>query len=351
MQPKHFAKAAVLAVLLVLAFLAIWEAYWRNKGFPISYNDDKDLWSNQRRQVYQPADQATIFIGSSRIKFDLDVPLWEELTGNQAIQLSCVGTSPRPLLHDLANDNKFKGRVIIDITEGLFYGRNTKRTEKSARERIEYFKKWTPAQRISAAINYPLESTFVFLDEDKFSLEALLDDLGIPNRPGVNVRPPFPKEFGLTTINRQDYMTDMFLNDTNLIRRQTNIWSGGIGMTTSAISGDSLMMIIDEVKKSVDKIRSRRGDVLFVRTTSSGKFLETEDKYYPRDKYWEPLLQHTRSEGIHFKDYPVLANMICPEWSHLGPNDVRIFTKELIKILEVEKGWNFKKNTQSLAKS
>jgi hypothetical protein len=217
MQPKHFAKAAVLAVLLIIAFLALWEAYWCSKGFPISYNDDKDLWSTQRKQVYQPADNATVFIGSSRIKFDLDVPLWEKLTGNQAIQLSCVGTSPRPLLHDLANDKNFKGRVIVDITEGLFYGRNTKRTEKSARERIEYFKKWTPAQKISAAINYPLESTFVFLDEDKFSLEALLDDLRIPNRPGVNVLPPFPKEFGLATVNRQDYMTNIFLSDTNLI--------------------------------------------------------------------------------------------------------------------------------------
>lgn len=173
MQPKHFAKAAVLAVLLIITFLALWEAYWRSKGFPISYNDDKDLWSTQRKQVYQTSDNATVFIGSSRIKFDLDVPLWKELTGNHAIQLSCVGTSPRPLLHDLANDNNFKGRVIVDITEGLFYGRNTKRTEKSAIERIEYFKKWTPAQRISAAINYPLESSFVFLDEEKFSLEAL----------------------------------------------------------------------------------------------------------------------------------------------------------------------------------
>ncbi len=121
-----------------------------------------------------------------------------------------------------------------------------------------------------------------------------------------------------------------------------NIWSIGIGMTTSAISGDSLKIIFDEVKKSVDKIRGRGGDVSFVRTPSSGKYIETEDKFYPRDKYWEPLLQHTRSQGIHFKDYPALANMICPEWSHLGPKDVIIFTKELIRSLEEEKGWKFK---------
>lgn len=62
-------------------------------------------------------------------------------------------------------------------------------------------------------------------------------------------------------------MTNMFLSDTNLIRRQLNIWSIGIGMTTSAISGDSLKMIFDEVKKSVDKIRGRGGDVLFVRNS------------------------------------------------------------------------------------
>ena len=52
------------------------------------YNDDKVLWARHRRQVYVPSDQATILLGSSRIKFDVDIATWKEETGEKAIQLT-----------------------------------------------------------------------------------------------------------------------------------------------------------------------------------------------------------------------------------------------------------------------
>ena len=169
MQPKHFRNAALLTLFVVVTFLIGWECNWRSQGFPISYHDDASLWSTKRQKVYCPIDAATVFIGSSRIKFDLDIPTWENVTGEKALQLSFVGTSPRPLLDDLAGDNSFKGKLIIDVMEPLFFGANQKRNEKSAREAIEYYRKWTPAQKFSAYLNYALESAFVFLDKDKFS--------------------------------------------------------------------------------------------------------------------------------------------------------------------------------------
>jgi hypothetical protein len=48
----------------------------------------------------------------------LDIPTWEKETGEGAIQLSFVGTSPRLLSDDLASDNNFKGKFIIDVTGG-----------------------------------------------------------------------------------------------------------------------------------------------------------------------------------------------------------------------------------------
>ena len=94
MQPNRFVKAGLLCLFLVVGFIAAWELYWRNKGFPPSYNDDEALWSEQRGLVYSPKENTTVFIGSSRIKFDLDIPTWEKLTGDKAIQLSMVGTNP-----------------------------------------------------------------------------------------------------------------------------------------------------------------------------------------------------------------------------------------------------------------
>src|SRR4029453_5776144 len=114
MRSRHFLKASILTFFLVVVFATSWEIYWRQRGFTTTYNDDKILWATKRKEVYKPPDQATVFIGPSRIKFDLDIPTWERFTGEEAVQLPIVGTSCRLILNDLAADQKLKGKLIID---------------------------------------------------------------------------------------------------------------------------------------------------------------------------------------------------------------------------------------------
>jgi len=339
MHNKKFLKAGVLTLVLLLAFIAAWEWYWRSQGFPVAYNDDNALWAKKRSEVYGPSASSTVFIGASRIKFDLDIPMWESITGEKAIQLAMVGTSPRPLLQDLADDEKFKGKVIIDVIESLFFMRNRGRSEKSAHEGINYYKKQTPSQRASGVIDRRLESAFVFLEENAFGLNSLLNDIQVPNRKGVFSFPRFPKEFEMMTRDRQAFMTEKFLNDTALQNWQTRNWTilGALDKTPP-IKGDSLIAIFKELKTAIDKIRARGGKVMFVRPPSSGGYLETENLVYPRQAYWDAMLAYTQTGGIHFTDYPETSNFICPEWSHLSSPDVLIYTKELIKELN-QKGW------------
>jgi hypothetical protein len=339
MQNKKFLRAGLLTLLLLSACVISWERYWRSKGFPVAYNDDNALWAHKRSQVYRPASSSTVFIGSSRIKFDLDIPTWERITGEKAIQLSMVGTSPRPLLQDLADDQNFKGKLIIDVTEPLFFMRNRGRAEKSAHEGIGYYKKQTPSQRVSGVLDRTLESTFVFLEENAFGLNALLSDMQVPNRKGVFSFPVFPKEFEMMSEDRQAFMTDRFLKDTALQNWQTRNWTMlGALDRTPAIKGDSLTAVFKEIKTAIDKIKARGGKVMFVRTPSSGGYIETENVVFPRRDYWDPMLAYTQTDGIHFTDYPETSHFICPEWSHLATPDVLIYTKELIKELD-QKGW------------
>ncbi|MFM6924037.1 MAG: hypothetical protein ACKOU7_00920, partial [Ferruginibacter sp.] len=205
-------KAAVLTAVLVLLSVATWEFYVRSKGFDKSFDDDPALWADKRKMVYEPKDQATVMIGSSRIKFDLVISAWESMTGNHAIQLACVGSSPIPVLQNLADDKNFKGRLIVDVTEGLFFStspNNSSLPEKN----IKYYKDQTPAQKASAAIDHLLESQLVFLDKDRLSLNATLTELRIPSRTGVFEEPIFPPDFGRVKFDRQEYMTERFLTD------------------------------------------------------------------------------------------------------------------------------------------
>src|SRR5215217_7750298 len=147
MQPNHFLKAGILAIVTILSFIICWEVFLRHKGYSVSFDDGGPLWSDKRAQAYQPSDKATVFIGSSRIKFDLDIPTWEKLTGEKAIQLAIVGSSPLPVLHNLADDKNFKGKLVVDVTEGLFFSPSPG-SSRTPRENIQYYDKRTPTQKV-----------------------------------------------------------------------------------------------------------------------------------------------------------------------------------------------------------
>jgi hypothetical protein len=351
MQPNHFSKTLILTLVIVFSFIACLEFYWRSRGFTISYNDDKVLWATQRKKVYKPADQLTVFIGGSRIKFDIDIPTWQKLTGEEAIQLALVGTPARLTLRNLANDKNFVGKLIIDVAEFQFFTIDSVRRDKSAREAIEYYNKETPAQKASALIDYKLESNLVFLEEGKYGLNALLNDLQVPNRAGVVSPSVFPKEFSSTNLDRQNWMTPMFLANPNLQKRQKDAWAKGIAVSikTPAIKGDTLNLLLAGVKASIDKIRSRGGKVVFVRPPSTELYIQTETRFYPRQQYWDYLLTYTNTPGIYYSDYPATANFVCPEASHLSPTDAATYTKQLVKILKEEKGWTFPKADNSIS--
>lgn len=338
MQTIKITRSVLLAAGLFLAFIICWEGYLQTQGFTPVYNDDKFLWAHKRAEAYKSQEEATVFIGSSRIKFDLDIPEWRQLTGEDAIQLSLVGTSPVLLLKDLAADTSFKGKLVIDVTEVLFFSQNPF-VHKSSSEATAYFKKQTPAEKFSAHLGFALESKLALLEEGKFSLTELLNDLELPNRPGVFVLPVFPKGFQFTTFDRQTYMADFFLKDTADLNKQTGIWNMLIlGDPTPVISDEELQKLFTSVRNDINKIRSRGGKVIFIRTPSSSPMIEAEDEKYPREKYWNALLTATNTRGIHFKDYNETAGMICPEWSHLTPQDAIKYTRHLVQQLN-EKNW------------
>jgi hypothetical protein len=327
--------------MLSIIAAASWEVCLRHIGVDTAYDDNKALWAYTRAKVYEPKDQSTIFIGSSRIKFDLDIPVWQAMTGNHAVQLACVGSSPAPVLRDLANDPNFKGKLIIDVTEEIFLS-NTSFDDEGPGKRVEYFHKITPTQRASFQIDRRLESIFAFLDQDNYSINAMLPLLRLPQRPGVFPDVIFPPEFDRTTLDRQSYMTPKFLADTSLQNKVKGIWAFFEKMDPEPpLSGKKLDSIIQLIKINVDKIQSRGGEVLFVRTPSSGQVWIDEQKAFPRISYWDKLLTVTGCRGIYYKDYPAIAHFECPESSHLSPGQAVVFTKNLVKILKEEKGWTF----------
>jgi len=347
MENKTLFKSAVLALVIIISAVAFCEIHLRNKGITVSYDDGPSLWSDQRAMVYEPADKTIVFIGSSRIKYDLDIATWENKTHIHAVQLAIEGSCPRPILEDLANDPNFKGRLIIDVTEGLFFS-NAPPNVKMPIENVKYFHDRTPAQQLSFLLNRPLEDHLVFLDRDNFSLNAQLDAIELPSRLGVFMMPIFPLDFGRTTFERQAYMTKKFTSDSVQENQVKAIWHFFSEMSKKAppMAASDLANIFESVKVAIDKIKARGGEVLFVRTPSSGVYLQGERMAFPREKYWNKLLGYTNCRGIHFEDFLALDHFVCPEFSHLSRPDAIVFTYNFIEILGKEKGWELPVSTK-----
>lgn len=340
MKTYSYTRAGIFTLFLVTAFVIGWEAYWRSQGLMLSYNDDEPLWAFHRQQIYQATPSAPVLIGSSRIKFGIDLSAWEETTGSSPTQLALVGTSPRPVLKDLAQDENFKCTVVVGVTEALFFSPSGGPMEKQALSSIQFYPHWSMAERVSFQVNHALESRLLFLDEEKLALRFLLERLYIPNREGVFAMPPFPLHFIKTDFNRQTSVTDTFVADTAMQKEQQRIWWNLFTTAPQMPMTDStLNTIFDDVKASVAKIQARGGQVLFVRMPSSGPLWDLEQQAFPREKYWDRLLRETNAPGIHFEDYPELAQYPCIEWSHLGPAEAKAFTQNFIQIMQQKTGW------------
>jgi hypothetical protein len=343
MQTSFLIRAGSIALLLTLAFVIGWEAYWRSQGFELSYNDDESLWAYHRQRIYQSTPAAPVLVGTSRLKFDIDLATWKETTGKLPAQLAMVGTSPRPVLADLARDEQFKGTVLVDAAEFLFFTLSGGPFDKQAQNNLRFYPNWSIAQKAGFRINEALESKLLFLDEERFALRFLLERLYIPNRPGVFAIPPFPIKFTKNDFDRQTLITDAFVADTAMQHEQQQIWWNLLTTAPKMPMNDSILNgIFSEVKVQVEKIRARGGQVLFLRMPSTGPFREIEKQAFPREKYWDRLLKETGAPGIHFEDYPALAKYPCIEWSHLDPANARAFTRDLIPIVEQKTGWSIR---------
>lgn len=339
MSDQPLVKASVLmATIVVMVFLGA-EIIVRAHGVTPCYDEGPPLWSNSRAQVYGDPERTVVFIGSSRIKFDLNIALWEQLTGTKAVQLAIEGGNPRPALYDLADDPDFKGRLVVDVTEGIFFDNG--HSMGGFKRSVRYYHDQTPAQKVSFWLNRPLESALVILDEENFSLNACLNALEIPSRPGVFMMPVFPLDFSRASFNRETRMTDRFVSDTSLQQRQKDIWAFFDKEPPKPMPSTELDSIFSSVKEAVDNIQSRGGTVVFVRTPSTDPMYSDEMKLYPREKYWDRLLKETNCKGIHFKDFPEISSFVCPELSHLSPKDAQTFTRYFAGLLVTEAYWSF----------
>src|SRR5947208_14573627 len=191
------------------------------------------------------------------------------------------GSTVLPALADLADDKNFRGTIICSIVPHLFFAPTGSPPMDRVEKGVKRFRNQTPAQRVSEYLAMPLEEHVAFFKPDDLSLEALLNQLPVPNRPGALVPPHFPPYFQTEDRERRARMWEECAErGSELAKKIQQIW---IPLFTpppppTYIPKDVFFAQMNEgtqkrfaaVTAAVEKIRSRGGKIVFVRFPNTG---------------------------------------------------------------------------------
>jgi len=332
--------SVLVAGLLTLVAVAAWELYCRSAGYAPTVNDTNELWASRRAAV-RP--DSVVVIGDSRAWFDIDLAELERGLGSRPIQLAMAGSTVYPVLEDLSLDENFRGTVLCSVVPALFFvpeGFPLKRP----REAVGHYHRMPLSEHLGLPFSLFLEQRFAFMNMQELTLEELLKGLSIPDRKGVSHPPPLPPYFNWMGPDRQARMIDRCIQPGPLQDRVRNGWiplftpppppPGVTAEQAMAAFRSAAEKRLSDTAAAVRRIRSRGGQVIFIRFPSTGGLKVLEDQMTPRQQTWEPILQVTGAPGIHYEDYPELSGFECPEWSHLVPSDATLFTRRLVPRLK-----------------
>jgi len=328
-------RVAVVALVLAAVGLGAWEAYWRvAQQYEASYRNSDGQWAEARRRIDDRESNATVFIGSSRTLFDIDLDVWKEETGVHGVQLALEGSNPLPVLTDVANDDDFRGLLVVGITPPLLFlpGIGLRA------DVLEHYYDETPSQWMSTRLSYPLETTFAYYNLDTKLFTVLARQAWWPDRPNVPFQQPEVRKIEEMRRDRQADLWERVENDPEFRAIVTGTWRAILENLPPPPPEDvaraQFQALLDQVAGDVAKIRARGGEVVFIRPPSSGFFRAFERKAVPRERVWEPVVGAAGAVGVHFEDYPALSDVRTPEWSHISAQDKARWTRALIGIVQ-----------------
>jgi hypothetical protein len=306
----------------------LWE--WKMRTLelvPGDLGESFDRWADLRRQV-DKRDVPVVIVGDSRILFDSDLDRATQLIGVRPLQLAIAGGSGLPILEDLAGDPHFKGLAIVGMAETAYFDLQLAGVRP---QKALALSRWeSPSKRGSFLIQRVLSHGLVMLDDD-YELSTLVFRLDHNWRPGASDLRNAIWKAQETGAGGQVWLWRRLEHDRRLSQRMHSVWLQFF--PSQPLESQTIDSIMARTKIAVDKIRSRGGDVVFVRPPSAPDLRAIEDKHVPRAKAWDAILGYTHSNGVHIDDLPTVQNLTLPEGSHLSRACATVFTDAYLRDL------------------
>ena len=298
--PLRWRALLVFALLLAVGLTGAWEWHWRAFGSLPGIRDDDPLWAKQRRRIDAGEGNATVLVGASRTFFDIQLGVWERLSGRRPIQLALNGTSPLFAVEDLANDPAFTGKLLIGVAPDVFFSGFEYHPGLT-----RYVRKESPSQRVGKILSmHLLEPWLAFYDPD-FALFTVLRRQPWPERAGVSDRNV--RKLSITEADRNNYMWAKLEHDSDYQQLVRANWAEDFAPPTAQEATELRRMIDAQIKRAAAVLRqlqARNIPVIFVRDPSDGAYLAYEDRDFPVNQAGTVLLRGIRNSGHPFPGLP-----------------------------------------------
>ncbi len=318
---QPWAKLVVTSFIILVILLIAWEqlALKMHHTAGTYQTTHESMWAQERRKLDVPNDIKVVLTGSSRTLWGFDIYIVAEHLGSQPLQLALPGTGPALFVQDIVENTDFDGLLIVGIAPFLFNRMDEGYFGQAA---IDAYENQSPSQYTGAKIHDFLSDYIAFLD-DSFELPELL-----------NRYTPLPYREGSIRLDREQWklgnaykhrLVEMWepvedvgsFDNTQL----TNFWTGGLEREPPPAEKIQEMaeISIKHYAPFVEEMRSRGGDIVFIRMPSSGDYLDFDLKSDYYHNMWVPMIEGLDVVGINTMDYPELSTELdIPEWSHLS---------------------------------
>lgn len=276
-------------------------------------------------------------IGSSRILTGFSTDAFRRrYTATPVAQLGIPECSPLEILDDLAADTSFRGVVVCELTEAAFLP-NVRRRYGQGDYIDHYHQRMVWSDTVNVRLEAVVQKSFCIRNP-----RLALDQIVLRMLESGEL--PEPAVWKMRFDRRQlaDYQTgDIRRTRALTITKLEHWYDENVKMVPAPAEWLTEAL---RTEAAVQSIRSRGGQVAFVRFPSSGETWELENRHFPKSQYWDRFADATTGAAIHFQDVLTLAGTHCPDTSHLDYRGAEEFTNRLLDELAHRRVVNFRQS-------
>jgi len=317
---NRWALTWAIALAIAGTFICGWETVLRVRGLGVAAVDDgPELWAQERDRAALLGKDAIILVGASEMQMSIDISTMQKYTAGTPVQLAISAAPFLPLLKSLADDERITGTVVVSLSMGSFCST----TSDSISE--QWVRHYDRLRASRTELFYErVENTL------RRAVEAALLSAGHGARPQQLIA--HERTSYVRTLPDRSQQADYKIVDREAAyRHRIEVYLDGEEASFRTVP--DLDARLSALEAMIQKIRDRGGRVILVRFPTTKRIWEMDEIMYPRQVYWNALVERTSARTIHFADYAALSGFDLPDGVHIDYRDAPAFTAALSTLL------------------